>query len=54
MSEPKKRIPCQIWSRAVGYLRPLESFNIAKRQEFEDRVNYKLPEEEQVSHHATE
>ena len=34
MNEPKRRIPCQVFSRVVGYLRPIESFNLAKKQEF--------------------
>ncbi len=49
-----RKIPCEVWSRVVGYLRPLASWNLAKRQEFEDRVNYKMPEEKEVSHDATE
>lgn len=41
--EPVVRIPCQVWSRVVGFLRPIESWNVGKRQEFEDRRVYKLP-----------
>ena len=50
----KRQIPCQVYSRVVGYLRPLDSWNLAKRQEFKDRVAYKMPKEEEMSHDATE
>ena len=36
------RVPCQIFSRVMGYLRPLESWNVGKRQEFRDRKVYKF------------
>lgn len=42
MKVSEKKIPCQVWSRVTGYLRPVESWNIAKREEFKDRVNYKV------------
>lgn len=37
------KIPCEVYSRIVGYLRPVADWNIAKQQEFEDRVVFKLP-----------
>ena len=37
----KKRQPCEVYSRVVGYLRPIEQWNSAKQQEFEDRKTYK-------------
>ena len=36
------RIPCEVYSRVVGYLRPVQFWNEGKRREFRDRVNYKL------------
>ena len=30
-------VPCEVYSRIVGYLRPVQAWNDAKRQEFEDR-----------------
>ena len=44
MTEPKpiRRIPCEVYSRIVGYLRPVSDWNKAKRREFHDRVNYKI------------
>jgi len=36
------RIPCEVYSRVVGFLRPIQFWNEGKRREFGDRVNYKL------------
>jgi hypothetical protein len=33
---------CQIWSRIVGYMRPLDQWNDGKMAEFKDRKNFKL------------
>ena len=42
----EERQPCEIWTRVMGYHRPLSLFNIGKKGEFserqffrEDRVN---------------
>jgi len=41
------KIPCEVYSRVVGYLRPVQSWHKAKQQEFEDRVTFRpLTEEE--------
>ena len=31
------RQPCEIWTRVMGYHRPLSSFNIGKQGEFHER-----------------
>jgi len=31
------RVPCEIYSRVVGYLRPVQNWNTGKKQEFADR-----------------
>ena len=36
-----KKIRCEVYSRVVGYLRPVESWNVAKKLEFEERKTYK-------------
>lgn len=36
-----KRTKCEIWSRAVGYLRPIEQWHSGKQAEFEDRKVFK-------------
>lgn len=28
---------CEIWSRVMGYHRPVDSYNVGKQQEFQDR-----------------
>ena len=35
----------EIWSRVVGYLRPVRDFHQGKKREYADRVKYELPEE---------
>jgi len=36
--------PCEVYSRIVGYLRPVNQFNIGKQQEFKERKTFKMPE----------
>ena len=36
-----KRQPCEVVSRAMGFLRPISYFNIGKRAEFEERNTFK-------------
>ena len=43
MTTAKKKVPCEVYSRIVGYLRPLRNWNAGKRQEYADRVNYSKP-----------
>lgn len=33
----EERQPCEIWTRVMGYHRPLSSFNIGKKGEFHER-----------------
>jgi len=33
-------IPCEVYSRVVGYLRPVQSWNIGKRQEYGERIAF--------------
>jgi anaerobic ribonucleoside-triphosphate reductase len=40
MSEKKERTKCEIYSRVVGYLRPVAQWNEGKQSEFEDRKTY--------------
>ena len=39
-------IPCEVYSRVVGYLRPVSAWNAAKQQEFKERKVFKHPEAE--------
>lgn len=36
-----ERTRCEVFSRSMGYYRPVENFNIGKRQEFEERNTFK-------------
>lgn len=33
---------CEVYSRIVGYLRPVKNWNIGKKEEFRERVPYKV------------
>lgn len=35
------RQKCEIFSRSMGYIRPVENFNIGKRAEYEERKTFK-------------
>ena len=51
----KEMVPCctvpgckehvEVYSRVVGYLRPVSMWNPGKVQEFNDRVNYTFPKD---------
>ncbi len=34
---------CEVYSRIVGYLRPVQQWNEGKQKEFKDRKEYSLP-----------
>jgi ribonucleoside-triphosphate reductase len=42
MSEDKTelRMPCEVYTRVVGYLRPQDTFNAGKQQEVKERVEF--------------
>ncbi len=37
--------PCEVYTRVVGYLRPVAQFNNGKQQEYKDRKEYKVKKE---------
>ncbi len=37
----KERTKCEVWTRVMGYHRPISSFNIGKRGEVAERVYFK-------------
>lgn len=37
----KERTKCSVWSRSMGFIRPIDNFNIGKRAEFEERKTFK-------------
>lgn len=43
-----KRTRCEVYSRVVGYLRPVNQWNKGKQQEFSDRKMFKQKKEEKM------
>jgi ribonucleoside-triphosphate reductase (formate) len=37
-----KRQRCEVYSRVVGYLRPVDQFNPGKQSEYYDRKTYRV------------
>jgi len=37
-----KKIPCEVFSRIVGYYRPMKNWNAGKQEEAKDRTYFKL------------
>ncbi len=33
--------PCEVYSRVVGYLRPVQQWNLGKQKEFQERKEFK-------------
>ena len=38
--------PCEVYSRIVGYLRPVSQWNFGKQQEFKERKEFKVKKSE--------
>ena len=39
-----KRTKCEVYSRVVGYMRPVNQWNRGKQQEFTDRKTFDMEE----------
>ena len=37
-----EKVPCEVYSRVVGYIRPVQNWNDGKRQEFNERAMFNL------------
>lgn len=35
--DPSERTPCEVWTRVMGYHRPVSAYNIGKKGEFNER-----------------
>ena len=45
MEENKQiKVPAEIWSRVVGYFRPISQYNKGKKEEFAERKTLKYDE----------
>jgi len=40
--ELKNYQPCEVYSRVVGYLRPVAQWNVGKQQEYKERKEFKV------------
>ena len=40
----EERTKCEVWSRVMGYHRPVSEWNIGKKAEFASRKTYKINE----------
>ena len=36
----EERQPCEVWTRVMGYFRPVSSFNCGKKGEFAERIYF--------------
>ena len=36
----EERQPCEIWTRVMGYFRPVSEFNIGKKSEYAERNGF--------------
>ena len=41
----KRQVPCEVFSRIVGYIRPLQNWHQGKQQEFKERKPFRIPAE---------
>ena len=44
IEEKELKIPCEIFTRVVGYYRPISQFNKGKQEEYWDRARMKQPD----------
>jgi hypothetical protein len=42
--DEEAKVPCEVYSRIVGYLRPVQNWNKGKKQEFAARRTYRIRE----------
>ncbi len=42
-SKVEVKIPCEVYSRIVGYLRPVQNWHQGKQQEFAERQTFQVP-----------
>ena len=38
----KVKVPCEVYSRIVGYLRPVQNWHQGKQQEFAERKTFRV------------
>jgi len=43
--ETELKVPCEVYSRIVGYLRPVQNWHQGKQQEFRERKTFDVKRE---------
>lgn len=43
--DESERTRCEVWTRVMGYHRPVSSFNVGKRGEYEERRCFVEPDD---------
>lgn len=43
-TEAELKVPCEVYSRVVGYLRPVQNWHQGKQQEFSERKTFRVPD----------
>ncbi len=38
---PEERQPCEVWTRVMGYHRPVSEFNLGKKAEHAERLHFR-------------
>jgi anaerobic ribonucleoside-triphosphate reductase len=44
MKKTEKKIPVEVYSRVVGYFRPVNQWNKGKKEEFQERKEFTINE----------
>lgn len=39
----EERQPCEVWTRVMGYYRPISMYNTGKQGEYHERVEFEEP-----------
>lgn len=39
--KPEQRQRCEVWTRVMGYHRPVEQFNVGKKAEHRERCHFR-------------
>lgn len=54
MLKDSERQLCEIWTRVMGYFRPVDQFNIGKKSEHAERKYFKIKEIENDENESNE
>lgn len=47
--ENNERTPCEVWTRVMGYHRPVSEFNPGKRSEYKERTMFVERQDEELA-----